>query len=233
MTHPETELLSAHLDGDLGPDESRSVEEHLASCASCTALYRELQQVQARARELPDLLPKRDLWPQIAHSIQGPRDEAEVIELHPWLEKDVSTPKRGGFRISYLAAAAAVVALSLVSGMAGAILSGSRGADGSQMAQALNPWVTMVEQANPALEVPAREVARLEELLALHRDELDIATIKVLETNLGVIDLAIRECIRALEADPGNRFLEDHLAQAVETKASFLREATAFVAPMS
>jgi hypothetical protein len=37
--------------------------------------------------------------------------------------------------------------------------------------------------------------------------------------------------MRALEADPGNAFLENHLARTVETKVTFLREAAAFIAP--
>jgi anti-sigma factor RsiW len=233
MTHPESSLLSGHLDGDLAPPQARLVEEHISSCASCARLYRELQEVQLRARELPDRFPDRDLWPQIARSIRGRSRETDVIELHPWMEREQAVQKGGGFRISYLHAAAAVLALALFSGAAGAYLMAPHGAPGSSVAQVANPWVSMVEQASPGLDVPAREVARLEELLASHREELDPATVLILEKNLGVIDLAIRECVRALEVDPGNQFLESHLAQAVETKASFLREATAFVAPMS
>ena len=93
--------------------------------------------------------------------------------------------------------------------------------------------MAMVSQASPSLDGPAREVARLESLLDSHRSELDPATIMVLERNLDVIDQAIRDCVRALEADPENRFLESHLAQAMETKASYLREAASFVAPVS
>lgn len=232
MTHPEAGLLSAHLDGDLEPAQAQAVEAHMTSCASCTGLFKDLQEVQSRARELPDRFPDRDLWPQIARSIQGRSQETDVIELHPWIEQSEGAQKRGGFRVSYLSAAAAVIALTLISGATGAFLVGPQGVPGLSVASAANPWVTMVEQANPALDVPAREVARLEELLASEREHLDPATVLILETNLGVIDQAIRECVRALEVDPGNRFLEDHLAQAVETKASFLREATAFVAPL-
>jgi hypothetical protein len=33
--HPDDELLLRHLDGDLGPAENRSLDDHLSGCASC------------------------------------------------------------------------------------------------------------------------------------------------------------------------------------------------------
>jgi len=77
------------------------------------------------------------------------------------------------------------------------------------------------------------EVARLEEMLDRNRDQLDPETTRVLEKNLSVIDRAIQESVRALEADPGNRFLESHLARSMEIRANYLREAAAFVVPVS
>lgn len=233
MTHPESEILSGYLDGDLGPDQLREVEDHLAGCASCTALFRDLQEVQERARSLPDRFPDRDLWPQIVRSIRGRTGETDVIELHPRRVEETLSRRSSGFRISYLQAAAAVLALALFSGATGAFLTGSSGNPASVGTDETSAWLAMVEQASPTLDAPAREVARLEELLASRRSELDPATVLVLEKNLGVIDHAIRECIQALEADPGNRFLENHLAEAVESKAGYLREATAFVVPVS
>ena len=230
MTHPESQQLSALLDGDLGAEEIRKVEKHLAGCATCTKLYRELQEVKERARNLPDMFPERDLWPKIAHSIAVRPTDTDVIELHPLLPNRDEAKRRPGLRISYFQAAAAVIALSLFSGATGAFLRSPHDPPASAAQVVSDPWLAMAGQMSPALDGPSKEVARLEELLQSHRDEMDAATVLVLEKNLGVIDLAIRECVRALEADPGNRFLEDHLAQAVETKVTFLRDATAFVA---
>jgi hypothetical protein len=233
VTHPVSESLSAYLDGDLGPEEAREVEAHLSECAVCSALLRDLEEIQERARSLPDRFPDRDLWPQIARSIHGWSGETEIIRLHPEMEPEPGRVSGRGFSISYFQAAAAIIALSLFSGAMGAFLMGSRSNSLSSFPVPENEWVTMVSQASPSLDGPAREVARLESLLDSHRSELDPATIMVLERNLDVIDQAIRDCVRALEADPENRFLESHLAQAMETKASYLREAASFVAPVS
>ena len=234
MKHPEPRLLSAYLDGDLSPFQLREVEDHLSGCPGCRILYRELRDVQEKARKLPDRFPDRDLWPEIAQAIEdGQSPEAEVIELHPWMHREPEMKKSGGFKISYLQAAAAAAALALFSGATGALMTGSADFPGPVPIPASNPWVEMAGQVTPELDATAREVARLEEVLNQHRDELDPVTVRILKKNLGVIDQAIRESAQALQADPGNLFLESHLARAVETKASYLREATAFVAPMS
>lgn len=234
MKHPDSRLLSAYLDADLPPSQLREMENHLSGCPSCRTLYLELKEVQHRARNLPDQYPDRDLWPEIARVIEeGQSPEAEVIELHPWMRQETERKRNRGFKVSYLQTAAAAVALALFSGAAGAFLAGSESFPGSTPVAPPNPWVQMVERGSPELVSSAREVVRLEEYLAQHRDGLDPVTVRILEKNLGVIDQAIRESVRALQSDPGNRFLEGHLARAVETKVNYLREATAFVAPMS
>jgi hypothetical protein len=70
-------------------------------------------------------------------------------------------------------------------------------------------------------------VADLERTLAEGRDRLDPETIRVLEQNLDAIDKAIDQCRRALEADPANSFLNNHLVSARQRKLALLRRATA------
>jgi len=193
MKHPESQLLSAHLDGELPPREAGELEAHLADCPACSGLFRELSEVQRRARSLQDRVPQRDLWPGIAGAIRGEGDaHAQVIQLHPWRDRHAEREVRRGLRVSYPQAIAAGLALALFSG--------------------------------------AMEAAQLEALLAQHRDGMDPETARILEKNLGIIDRAIQESVKALQSDPGNSFLESHLARSVETKASYLREAMVFVA---
>jgi hypothetical protein len=81
-----------------------------------------------------------------------------------------------------------------------------------------------------ALEAPpalAQELAALEGVLAEARSRLAPNTVRVLEKNLSVIDRAIEESVRALEVDPSNPFLRDHLDRAYREKADFLREVAA------
>jgi len=48
--------LSAHVDGELSPDELRAAEEHLTGCANCRARYAEERAVKALMRERAQML---------------------------------------------------------------------------------------------------------------------------------------------------------------------------------
>jgi len=235
MNHPKPEILSELLDGDLPAQAAEEVGKHLKECVTCSALLRDLAEVQRRARSLGEQHPPRDLWPEIERAIEaGTIGDPKVIELHPWTRADTASRKRG-LRLSYVQAAAAGVILALFSGAAGALLfqGSSDPTPGVAAVAAPDPWVEMVRAASPALGETAMEVARLEEMLDRNRDQMDPETARVLERNLGVIDRAIQESVRALEADPGNPFLESHLARSMEIRANYLREAAAFVVPVS
>ena len=234
MSHPKSELLSDYLDGELPQQEAGRLETHLEECPSCSDLLRELSEVQRVARTLPERFPERDLWPEISEAILGDGSRSpKVIELHPWRRSPSEKLGRRGLRLSYFQAAAAAVILALFSGAAGAFLQGTQPPSELETAAVPHPWVEQVSQANPDLGDAAREVAQLETLLAQNTDRIDEETVRILEKNLEIIDQAIRESIRALQTDPGNPFLERHLARSVESKATYLREATAFVAPVS
>lgn len=232
MIHPRSELLSEYLDGELTPDQAREVKVHLEGCPGCAALFQDLREIQARARSLPDRFPRRDLWPQISRRMTSEEaGEPEVIPLHPESLAGAKPRHSRGFRVSYLQAAAAVLAVAFFSGLAGIRLASPAPGSSPEPSPDSPGWVEQVRRTTPGLDKAAREVARLESLLNTHTSELDPVTVRLLEKNLHVIDQAIRESIQALEDDPGNPFLESHLARAVETKANYLREATAFVAP--
>jgi tetratricopeptide (TPR) repeat protein len=72
-------------------------------------------------------------------------------------------------------------------------------------------------------------IADLEQALQAGRSNLDPATIRVLEANLAAIDKAIAESREALDADPANVYLNNHLADARQRKLALLRRATALV----
>ena len=234
MNHPKPELLSEYLDGELSPPEAEELEAHLRACDRCALLLRELSEVQRRAGALPDRYPEKDLWPEISRSIRaGGEEDAQVIALHPAPGPALSSAPRRGIRLSYPQAAAAGIVLALLSGVAGASVSGSRPEPEPVVLEERVPMVEMLTSVSPVLGEVAAEVGRLESLLAQHKGRLDPATAGVLEENLGVIDQAIRESLRALESDPENPFLEAHLARSVSAKADYLREATSFVVAMS
>jgi len=236
INHPDSQLYSTLLDGNLTPQEVEELEHHLAECGPCSDLFQDLQAIRRQAGELPDHFPQRDLWPGIAEAIQENEGrDPDVIHLHRG--PHVPPPSwRRGFHLSIPQAAAAGLALALVSGLVGA-RAGNDSQPGGQLevaAQGPSPeWVTQVGKANPALEATALEVVQLEQVLAEYREVLDPHTSEILEKNLGVIDRAIRESVEALSEDPGNRFLNNNLERAILAKGEYLRDATLLVAPIS
>jgi anti-sigma factor RsiW len=69
-------------------------------------------------------------------------------------------------------------------------------------------------------------IAELRKALAKERDRLDPATVRALESNLAIIDLAIDQAKRALAADPANTYVKEHLAETMRRKVELLQRAT-------
>jgi hypothetical protein len=91
------ELFPDYLEGTLGAEARGRAEAHLASCARCGALARDLAAIRRSAATLPELRPSRDLWAGIAERIEAP-----VIELSP-----AATRPRRRWSASWMAVAAA------------------------------------------------------------------------------------------------------------------------------
>jgi len=220
--------LSEHVDGGLTPEESRALEAHLSTCAECRQALADLRDIVARARALGPVEPSRDLWPGIEEAIGGSVRAAGEGDVLAFPGTRRRPAPRGLFlTVPQLAAAAAALVLLSTAAtwwagpgvgtrQAAVPTTPDRGAAASLAARAIEP--------PPGL---AQELAALEGALAQARSRLAPNTVRVLEKNLSVIDRAIDESVRALEVDPSNPFLRDHLDRAYREKADFLREVAA------
>jgi hypothetical protein len=244
MTDQWIARLSEVLDGELSDPDRESFEAHLATCAECARTLEELRAVTVEARRLEDRAPEVDLWPGIAARLR-PRRAARITSL---LERIRSGSPR--FELSVPQLAAAGLLLVVLSG--GGVWLAMRGtAPRSTPALAtrvtperapsgvtssgprLFPHVSSGSSAAYADFDEARydaAVADLERALRDHGSELDTATVRVLEQNLAIIDRAIDQARRALEADPANPYLNDHLAEQLMQKVRLLQRATEVVA---
>lgn len=211
------EQLSEHLDGGLPAEESRALEVHLAGCAECRQTLADLRDIVARAHELGPVEPARDLWPGIAEALGRPH-----VIAFPGTRRH-AVPRGLFLTVPQLAAAASVLALlsALATWWAGPGL-GARGAVPDVPADEA-PVGMAATSLGPAPDL-ARELSALESVLAEARSRLDPNTVRILEKNLGVIERAIGESRSALEMDPGNEYLRQHLDRAYRDKADFLRE---------
>jgi hypothetical protein len=67
------------------------------------------------------------------------------------------------------------------------------------------------------------EIQRLQNIITERRNELDPATVSVIEASLKVIDAAVRQSRAALARDPRSGFLVDQLNSALDKKVELLR----------
>lgn len=220
MTDTWIDRLSDYLDDELTTDERAALEAHLASCRECSATLTELRQVVARAGSLTPRPPADDLWPGIEPRLESRGRLAAFA---------APAPRRFSFTVPQLVAAG--LALMVMSG--GGVWVLQHGGRATSM-----PPVVATSQI-PRAVVPAalsdprydEAIADLEQALEAGRSDLDPATIRILEANLGAIDKAIDESRRALDEDPANVYLNNHLADARQRKLALLRRATSLVQP--
>lgn len=226
ISDPWTARLSAYLDGELSGAERIALERHLDACPGCTAALAELGRVVERARSLPSRRPATDLWRGIA---------ARIAEPTPAVDRGgAGRARRWSFSLPQLAAAGLAIAVASGGGV-GLWLAGSTAPPTAPVARPTRPAV-----AAP-VELPAglggakydAAVADLERVLDAGRGTLDTSTVRIIEQNLALIDRAIADARRALAADPGNAYLNAHLARTMRRKIDLLREAATIAASRS
>ncbi len=89
------ELLPGYFESELDAQSTAGVESHIAGCARCQGLVRDMDGIRESAASLPDLVPSRDLWEGVESRIQP-----SVVSI--------SRPARGaGLSRSWMAVAAA------------------------------------------------------------------------------------------------------------------------------
>jgi len=212
MSDNWTARLSEYLDETLPPAERHALAAHLSGCVECTATLAELRRVVAQAQALEDRPPRADLWPAIAKRIGA----GQVVSLEP-------RRRRLSFTVPQLLAAGIALAVFSAGG-AWLALHGRRPAGPVFVAGTAAPpvWLSAMK---PNYD---RTVTELEGALDEGRrsGRLDSATVRVLERSLATIDTAIAQASRALAQDPGNLYLNHHLAETMRRKLDLLRQAS-------
>ena len=209
-----TDRLSEYADDELTRDERLAVDEHLAGCHECRQVLSELRAVAGRARSLSDVPPATDLWPGVAAEIGAAR-QPRVLEMRPARRFSFSLPQ-------LVAASLALMVLS--GGLVWIARMGGERTDFPPITASDQPVVLPTTFADAHYD---EAIADLQQTLEVERAKLDPETVRVLEQNLAAIDSAIEQCRRALEADPINRYLTDHLVAAKKRKLALLRRANA------
>ena len=219
MSDQWTNRLSEYLDGELDSTERAALEAHLATCGQCYATLGDLRQVVARAQSLADTPPATDLWPDIrARLTQG----SETRRHAPGA-------RRFSFSVPQLLAAS--IALVLLSG-GGVWLAVQQG---PTKTAAEPPVMTQSSTARVASWTGSTDIAigELEAALTQNEKRLDSTTVRIVRKNLAIINRAIAEARIALRNDPGNAYLNLHLADTMRRKVELLRRVNDMAAARS
>ncbi|HXY30266.1 MAG TPA: zf-HC2 domain-containing protein [Gemmatimonadaceae bacterium] len=231
--------LASYLEGELDFAARRDVERHAGACARCGALLSDLDRIRREAATLGDLAPSRDLWSGIEARIEAP-----VVPLAPrgapavrarrraWLAAAAAVLVAATSGVTYIATRAwlqgksttTVASNSVTPSSTTAAPSAVRGPDTTPTTTA--PVSNVSADARKKLSAEQTydlEISQLTQIVQERRDELDPATVAVIEKNLALIDGAIKESKAALARDPRSRFLNEQLNKALNRKVELLR----------
>lgn len=213
--------LSDYIDGELDSSERVALEAHLATCGECRVTLAELRGVVAHAKALEDSPPATDLWPGIATQIR----RGAVVDRP-------AVRRRFSFTVPQLLAASIALVL-LSAGVMWTALNSRAQSDKQAVAQ-----TTRSLQNTPIKSVRWKvqsdmAIAELQDALTVNQSKLDTATVRVVRQNLAIIDRAIAQAQKALRHDPGNTYLNLHLANTMRRKIELLRRANALASSES
>ena len=211
-----TARLSEYIDGELAPTEHATLERHLSECDECRETVTQLRRVRSRAGVLEDRPPLVDLWPGIAERIGVQAGAGQVSARR----------RRWMFSMPQLAAAGMALFLAGAGGM-WMVLGGNAG-DATSRAAAAAPAVSAAPESGQrfaGLIGYDAAVADLERVLAENRGLMDSTLVQILEESLMIIDRAIARAQDALAGDPGDAYLNNHLAATMRRKLALLRQA--------
>ena len=232
MTDRMMDRLSEYVDGSLAPAERADVEAWLRTSAEGREAVVELERVKRRAGELAVRAVPESIWLGVRAEIRGQgRGGAGVARGE----------KRIAFSLTQLAVAASLL---IVVGGAGSwwLLRGHTQpnlasanptpvrSDSSTAATILPPTAASVERntklvanSSKADQTYDRAINDLQRVVSANRRQLRPETVKVIRENLARIDSALVRARKALEQDPHNPYLYDHMTEMRQRKLDLLR----------
>jgi anti-sigma-K factor RskA len=223
MTHEVIKhLLDDYVTGDLSEEARPPVEEHVASCALCSAEVESLKRILARAAELPKSIdPPADAWSNIRSAIS--RDESAV--------KGDSTFSRSRLWQRRYVLAAAGILIAVVSSVGTTLYMNTRYSTPRNSAGVAN---SSSGEGTPATLAAftieennyLRTASMLQDLLDQQEASLAPETVAQLKASLRTIDEAILEARNALSRDPANKLLVQMLSASYRQKVDLLRRTT-------
>jgi anti-sigma factor RsiW len=231
--HPNDTTLNDYVDGSLGTIEQSSVDQHLATCASCQQIVADLRDILRTAGELVLREPPIRSWSRLERAITM---EPAVRRQTTGASSSPAEAGRYGSYRTWLAAAAALVLATAVGirymplGRSDAPSTSSGGAAAAITADATAQSVeSELRQAEGHYE---NAIRGLEAIANSERSELDPRTAATLQKNLAVIDQAISESRAAVRSQPASDPAQQSLIEGFKNKIGLLQDTVALINEM-
>ena len=229
--HPDFEVLSDFVDGNLGGQDVAGVMEHLSVCDSCAETYKSLADLVSSANGLPKaVLPPDDLWADVRKSLEERKEVVLPTSRKGAADTWSTEARRPSARIVALLAVAAIVLIALSSGITALVL---RKGDSDPMLRQVSSIPARRGSVDPGALLPAgfretenefnRTFEELQLAVETQRGQLRPETIRTVDRSMAVVDSAIAEARAALLADPNNQMLVDLLSASYQRKLDLLR----------
>ncbi len=245
--------LPAYLEQETDDATRAAVERHAITCAECGTLLADFRKLRVDSANLPELTPSRDLWSGIAARIEAEVvpigthvQDARPANARRWMRGAmIAASLLAAAGLGYLAAGTRTTIIAqnvpvpadtqqIVVGMPEDSRPRDTGSEPPTRVAERTPPATptsMPTRTEVQMVVAAltadydREIARLRVLIEQRRNQLDPATVAIIEKNLLVIDTAIADSKRAIAGDPASRFLIESLNQSLQSKVELMRTA--------
>jgi anti-sigma factor RsiW len=242
-----SDSIGALVDGTIGPEAKRALDEHLATCAACRTLAADLRRIHEEAARLPRVEPPPDLWVRVRARLETQTAGLKTLPTPTtWVAAVLAGLKtRLTFSFRLAVATSAIVLLLAVatgyvllreravqpaapSGQAprAQISAAGGNANDQEFVQSVEMELRLAEQHYE------KAIAGLEQIANAERSSLDPQVAAVLQKNLGIIDQAIRDSRVALQSQPSNQVAQASLFEAFRRKVALLQDTITLINEM-
>ena len=210
------------VDGTLGPIRRAELELHLESCDGCRALAADLQEIARSARSLDVLEPPEHVWKSIAGRL---RTERGMTEPSGALRRHRSMAMLAIAAALVLAVGASLFMLRKpVTPPQTTTTAQAPGEPGSGNAASEDPVQGVVKKL-AVTETAFQDLVNASEAT----NTVDPKTAAALKKNLLVMNEAINETRKALDADPQSAPARASLYEVLKQKIQFLQDTIALM----
>jgi hypothetical protein len=243
--HPNESALHDYVDGAGSPAERATIDQHLATCASCRQLVDDLREIARAVTSLELREPPVRAWSRVEraiklereHGVAGP-DGARRAQAGGGTDAGSGARKAGPYKWApWLAAAAAlvlatVVGLRVMPGRQGATPAAGNASATANASASGNAVASVESELRLAESHYENAIKGLEQITKADDQSLDPQTAATLQKNLAVIDEAISESRAAIRSQPANEPAQQSLIENFKTKISLLQDTVALINEM-